>query len=395
MTHTTIYTLFMPPQNCYGDFGLLCGFTAAPQVLRQIQRTFSSEVNRPSLAAFIHPTINAISDVPGLAWMWMNKKKDYKLLHAKVALLGFRKRDDAGYVIRLAVSTGNWTQDPLTTSIDLYWHIDVDTNDPDPQSVSDIHAAWSMFNWLRKRADCSLINRNFDGYPPDERLASAIKGLGPSTVEPRFIDSRTQALCPQVVERIGLRNSNDKLVKANSLILGSGYYESEGSNECSLPERLRKKLVKEGMLISRNAWLDLFLNPASCQGLAAHASTLIEKGWSLRRPFSQLHGSEGKLHAKFVLLATGEPQIRGRLYLGSGNLSKAGFEQAAKHGGNLEAGVVVDVPKGLKWNGKYGISRLLPLQFKDTVEPAILQNGEDLTPPEEPPSMPPESARLP
>ena len=118
--HTTLYTLFMPPEGCFGDFGLVCGFTATPQVLGQIRRSFTGEMARPVLAAFIHPTVNAVSDIPGLAWMWM-RKQGYSLLHAKVALLGFRGQGGDGYVIRLAVSTGNWTQDPLTDSIDLFW----------------------------------------------------------------------------------------------------------------------------------------------------------------------------------------------------------------------------------------------------------------------------------
>jgi hypothetical protein len=71
MQNTTLYSLFMPPEDCYGDFGLMCGFTATRQVLGQIRRTFTGEMARPVLAAFIHPTVNAISDVPGLAWMWM------------------------------------------------------------------------------------------------------------------------------------------------------------------------------------------------------------------------------------------------------------------------------------------------------------------------------------
>lgn len=131
MHNNTLYSLFMPPENYYGDFGLVCGFTATRQVLGQIRRTFSGEVARPVLAAFIHPTINAVSDIPGLAWMWMKlQDRGYNLLHAKVALLGFRRRGGEGYVIRLAVSTGNWTQDPLTDSVDLFWLIDVDTASP-------------------------------------------------------------------------------------------------------------------------------------------------------------------------------------------------------------------------------------------------------------------------
>lgn len=143
------------------------------------------------------------------------------LLHAKVALLGFRKRGGDGYVIRLAVSTGNWTQDPLTRSIDLFWSIDLDSAVPDAQDIADIRAAHEMFGWLRERADCALIERSFDGHRPDALLEAAITALPTSSARPRFIDSRNQALFPQVVERLGTKK------KADRLILGSGYFESD------------------------------------------------------------------------------------------------------------------------------------------------------------------------
>lgn len=383
--HTTLYTLFMPPPDCFGDFGLMCGFTATPQVLRQIRSTFAGELARPALAIFIHPTVNAVSDIGGLAWMWMRlRDRGYNLLHAKVALLGFRRRTDDGYVVRLVVSTGNWTEDPLTGSVDLFWSIDVDINAADMRDIADLRAAWAMFDWLRERADCTLIERDYDGHRPDARLAAAISQLPPSTVVSRFIDSREHPLFPQVVDRIGTRK------KANRLILGSGYFESAGTGDAGLPERLRRALERSKTL-SRNSSLDLFLNPQACQGIASRAAMLADAGWILRRSISALHGEDARLHAKFVLLASGDKEVTGRLYLGSGNLSRNGFETAASAGGNLEAGVVVDVPEGLSWRGRKGICSLLPIQFSETVTPNMLQPGDGFIHPDEPVALPPVS----
>lgn len=384
--NTTLLTLFMPPENCFGDFGFVCGFTATPQVMGQIRRTFTGEMARPVLAAFIHPSINPISDIPGLAWMWMRLfERGYNLLHAKVALLGFRKRNEDGYVIRLAVSTGNWTQDPLTGSIDLFWSIDLQTDTHVDQDITDIQAAWAMFDWLRQRGDCTLIEREYDGALPYARLQAEISALPASSSQPRFIDSRSEALLPQVVDRLGMRK------KADRLILGSGYFEAEGDGGAGLPERLRKALVAKKHL-SESATLDLFLNPLTCQGLAQRAPALTAAGWNLRRPASAFHGEEGRLHAKFVLLASGQDEVAGRVYIGSGNLSRNGFEKAAAEGGNLEAGVVVDLPKGLKWrrrkDSKGGLAALLPIQFNTTVELSTLQPGSGFVPPEEPTSLP-------
>lgn len=390
--NTTLLTLFVPPDNCFGDFGFFCGFTATHRVMEQVRRNFAGEMARPALAAFIHPTINAISDIPGLAWMWMRlSDRGYNLLHAKVALLGFRKRNKDGkdgYVIRLAVSTGNWTQDPLTNSIDLFWSIDLQTDKQVDQDIADIQAAWDMFDWLRNRGDCTLIEREYDGALPYGRLEAEIRALPKSTLQPRFIDSRSQALLPQVVERMGMRK------KADRLILGSGYFEAEGDGSAGLPERLRKSLVA-AKLLKESANLDLFLNPLSCQGLALRGPALTAAGWNLRTAISALHGKEGRLHAKFVLLASGQDEVVGRVYIGSGNLSRNGFETAANSGGNLEAGVIVDLPKGLKWSrrkdSKGGLAALLPIQFNDTVAPSALQPGSGFVPPEMPASLPPVS----
>lgn len=384
---TTLYTLFMPPENCMGDFGFISGFAATKQVLDRVKRTFSGEVARPALAAFIHPTVDALSDIPGLAWMWMRlEQRGYNLLHAKVALLGFRQRESQGYVIRLVVSTGNWTQDPLTDSIDLFWSIDVDLAQPNEQDCSDIRAAWKMFSWLRGKADCSLIEQEYDGYRPDVLLAQAVAQLPKTKLTPRFIDSRTRPLLPQVTERVG------GLTKANRLIVGSGYFEAAGDGDAGLLERLREALVQDNAL-TKSAELDLFLNPLSCQGIAERATALTNRGWTLRQAFSAQHGEDGRLHAKFVLLAklNANEEVKGSLYLGSGNLSKVGFETAASSGGNLEAGVVLDLPNNVPWRGKNGISKMLPLQFENTVTLQALRSGDEFVVPEEPTEQPPVS----
>jgi hypothetical protein len=102
----SLLTLFAPPEGYIGDFGMLCGFTASRDVLDRIARTFSGDGSRPRLAAFIHPTAAAVTDVPGVAWMHFRPRPPFRILHAKVALLGFRAPD--GYCLLRGFSTGNW-----------------------------------------------------------------------------------------------------------------------------------------------------------------------------------------------------------------------------------------------------------------------------------------------
>lgn len=379
----SLYSLFLPPQGFMGDFGLFCGFTAAPDILAQIKRRFSPEVTRPALAAFIHPTVNAISDVPGLAWMWMTPNpRDYRLLHAKVALLGFRNRDADRYMIRLAVSTGNWTQDPLTNSIDMFWSINLDLSGRiDLQAVADIRAAWAMFDWLRARADTSLIDRDYDGLRPEGLLKAAIEGLAASDRQPRFIDSRDAPLSTQVIARLA------KGPRLNRLVIGSGFFESENTNDESVPERLRRDLVKNRSFDPEGLGY-LTLNPEACQGLASRAEAL--NGWTLCRPQAPHHPADAKLHAKFIAMAKEGESGEGRLYIGSGNLSRIGFETSARAGGNLEAGVVFETGK-LPWHaGKQDdIRKHLPTDFDSIVQIGTLAPGSDFQRPAELDSLPP------
>jgi hypothetical protein len=206
-----------------------------------------------------------------------------------------------------------------------------------------------------------------------------------SDLRPRFIDSRTEALMPQVVDRLKSKR------QCNRLIIGAGFYESSGNGE-TVPERLRRILVERSLLESATG-AELVVNPDACQGLAQAAERLVGTGWRLRRPASALHGGiDTKLHAKFVLLASGwgnEP-CTGRLYLGSGNMTPPGFERAASAGGNLEAGVVIELPPGLQWrrDGRNGIHRRLPIGGTDDIVLSDLQGGPDFERPDEPETLP-------
>ncbi|WP_347917127.1 hypothetical protein [Paracoccus marcusii] len=386
MMSESLYSLFLPPEGYLGDFGLFCGFTASPDTLAQIKRRFSPEASRPALAAFIHPTTNAISDVPGLAWIWMDPARPgYNLLHAKVALLGFRQRHEDRYLIRLAVSTGNWTQDPLTDSIDMYWSLDLDPHRrPASQSIADIRSAWSLFNWLRQRGDTSLIARSYDGLRPDAMLAAAITGLPESEATPRFIDSRQNALMEQVIDRLSRGR------KQNHLIVGSGFFEGKNNSAESVPERVRRRLMERGKL-AVDCISYLTLNATACQDLASRAPQMQD--WYIRAPRSPAHQPNAKLHAKFIAVTnrgSSEDRVQGKVYLGSGNLSRMGFEIAARRGGNLEAGVVFDV-SDLQWrkNSRNDIRKYLPIDFDEPIQPASLLPGSDFERPEEPESQPP------
>jgi hypothetical protein len=409
--NSSLLDLFIPPQGYFGDFGMLCGFTASREVLQQLKNRFSGDTSRPVLAAFIHPTPNAISDIPGLAWAWMEpnlSKRGYALLHAKVALLGFRQRDIgadvAGYVIRLAVSTGNWTQDPLTNSIDLYWAIDLDTSsiENNTQNCIDVLEAWKLFEWLRDpiRSNTGLLLQEYDGRLTDQYLSWWIEQIQRQTGDlkdkpkPRFIDNHAgTGLMTQVVGRM-----KDYRGKRNRLIIGSGFFESEKNNKTkpTVPERIKEELESK---LSNNIVSEIILNQGACQRLADDdVKARLKNKWILKKPNSMQHTDVAKLHAKFVLLASDSDtdECKGQLYLGSGNMTEPGFVNSAGSHGNLEAGVVFNLPKGLSWSNKKGLKKiatLLPIGGA-IIEPENISAGADFEVPIEPDAIPPVSYLL-
>jgi hypothetical protein len=417
--NSSLLDIFIPPDEYFGDFGFICGFTATRTALTQIKSKFSGDTCRPVLAAFIHPTVESISDIPGLAWIWMStdkKKRGFSLLHAKVALLGFRQINEEKYIIRLAVCTGNWTEDPLTTSIDLFWSIDLDiTNlESHPQECLDVLAAWDFFNWLREsiRSDDTLLRRTYDGIIPGKNLEKKIGKIKKITknnhaekLQARFIDTRKDSLIEQVIYRM---KSYKPRTKVDRLIIGSGFFES-GNNltsETNIPETIRKKLKNK---LNDNASLEIVLNQDACQGIKDIFKDLqqpsrqlpVRLGWKFKRPQSAHHKQNAKLHAKFILLASGTAQkheCSGQIYLGSGNMTIPGFMQKASGTrGNLEAGVVFNLPNGLTWTKPTkeknvkpnSIYNFLPLSDEAITDNTVIESGPPFEKPTEPNCTPP------
>ena len=388
----SLLSLFTPPDGFAGDFGMLCGFTASREVLDRLRRNFTADTARPRLAAFLHPTPQAATDVPGVAWMHF-RETPFGLLHAKVALLGFRRGAD--YRLRLIVSTGNWTAEPLTTSIDMFWSGDLDCTAPDPQLAADIRAAARMFAALEGWADTEILERRFDGAVPPRRWRDAVAALEDDGTPPRFLHSVQRPIRAQLMERLERRK---KEVRFRHLVIGSGYFEAgHGKAGGDLLQEIEGELLKRKCLAKRTE-KDLVLNPAQCQGIVEQAAALAADGWKFRKPRSP-HDKDGKLqshlHAKFLFLAEekgGGPIGDARLFIGSANFSRKGLESTAS-GGNIEAGILLVPDRNLSWrklkNRLSTMAQHLPFDPESNVKPSELSAGRDFEAPVTPPPPPP------
>jgi hypothetical protein len=371
--------LFEPPQGFVGRFGWLCGYSAGADFLELAaerfthltapRRAFNGTVVLGLLLDPGQPQIAPV-DVPGLLHLPMRSpaNRQFALLHAKVALLGFRHEKDAtSWRLRVIVSTGNWTQQTLEESLDLAWSVDLDRsalNEPTPairQAQSDIAAASNFLGYVREHFDTLVLEHgargNAESGPHElDAWVSAAVADAPKRAS-RFFDNRRASLLQQLPAQVGHACGKD--LARNYLAMGSGFYEGAEERRArpTVPERI-VELLQGGsgsaVLLTTKPEVNLFVNPLACQGMAVFARKLPQR-WSLHRPFRSdcPPWRRGTLHAKFIFSANwrqdAEYCASAWLYLGSGNLTNPGFANAAhRERGNLEAGVVTSV-EGVRW----------------------------------------------
>ncbi len=387
MRRETILSCFAPLEGFDGDFGWVCGFTATAQVLADMADRFTAGTRRrrPSLGIFLHPPERHLPLRQGVTVLFPRRgvPLGFNLLHAKVALLSFIGRDAS--MLRLVVSTGNWTHDPMGSSLDLFWITEWRSDaasaaqQANDQAAADIRAASAMFSWLRPRFDTSLLELDTGNGSAERRLVDAIAGMtGGEQLAPRFIDTRREALDEQVLRMVVAERGPAR----RRVVMGSGYFETGEDAEVGVLTEFVARLRDAGVA-TKTCSVDLVLNADACQGLAAQAEELGQLGWKLRPPIHRdMPGA--KLHAKFIFSASGGDWCsRPWCYIGSGNLSGIGFTRSAGAGGNLEAGVTFFPTEALRWAGvdDAAVGNRLPVDFRNETKPHSLIAGEDYRPP--------------
>jgi hypothetical protein len=413
---------FEAPDDYLGSFGWLCGYSADALFLNDAIERFTRESQAQraargslSLALMLDPGQPAIGpvEVPGLVHLpllSLNSRK-FRLLHAKVALLGFRHVcGDGRWRIRLLVSTGNWTRQTVEDSLDLAWSIDLNMEDvaaPNEEVAlrcADVKAATLMFRYLQGQFDLRLLDAGVaPHYGPtqearealDRWLNMCIKRAGGKV---RFRDNRQRsflAQLPDAIKDCGAEGGR------NYLAMASGFFESQlGERQGAVPSVLSSIVsrLSEEKLLTRSARINLFVNPLACQGVAGALDALNAQGWKVW-PADQMEAVFGKhggraLHAKFLFSAGrrsgSDACLSAWVYLGSGNLTHPGFaSRMSTQGGNLEAGVIF-APKGLEWGeganvaSTMAVERFLPIrQAAEITHGAGLCAGERLPPTED------------
>lgn len=406
---------FEAPEGFRGEFGWLCGYSADPDFMDDAverftrwtkhQRAYAGQI---ALAMMLDPGNRQITptDVPGVVHLPAKSgRKPFRLLHAKVAVLGYRHESDADrWIVRLIVATGNWTDATLEQSLDLVWSIEINSEQITSgeqevrQTCADIQAAWRFLRWLREHFDTRLTD-----YVPPEReetpsfvaqrhLVEWLDRIGEKagSMKPRFVDNRKHSLLAQLPSLI---DQDSGTRRRNYLAMGSGFFESASAGHEGIPTILNVIAgnLHESGLLTAEPEVDVFVNPAGCQAVAGAANAIQQAGWSIRaagKP-DYFGNTQRSLHAKFIFSASyrsnSETCNNPWLYLGSGNLTGPGFgNPMSTNGGNLEAGVVF-VLEPLCWDASKNIPpeawvcNRLPIQWENAIEePAKLAVGSDM-----------------
>ncbi|WP_128730966.1 hypothetical protein [Pseudoalteromonas sp. PS5] len=399
---------FISPAGYAGMFGLIVGYSADVHFLNTAIEKFTLQTTMQRayqgamrLALVLDPRRAQLSPTacPGLIHLPFRSegKRNFNLLHSKVALLGFKSLASDDHLFRLVVSTGNWTRQTLEDSLDFVWSIDVDLRSDDKQGIADIAAAYHLLSDILTNVDTRIFNPaagNIHGivggrdYYNFHRILTGIKRT--QGIKARFFDNRTQALCAQLAPLIK-HHSGDK--KRNLLLLGSGFYEnSEHRGSPKVLSHIHNTLLEQGLL-SLGAQKHIVVNPDSCQAVAHSFGSLIKDKWQVYLAYDPL-SKQGKqsrsLHGKFIFSAYKQRNRdscgQAWVYLGSGNLTKPGFTQKASYsGGNLEAGIVFS-PKGLTWGGEDNPDSAISNKFPVCLEKEYqvtdlnsLQSGSEFT----------------
>lgn len=405
---------FEAPEDYTGHFGWLCGYSAdalflddAAERFTRLTRSQRAYQGRIALAVLLDPGNPPISlpDAPGVAHLPIvdYANKPFRLLHAKVALLGFRHQENhSQWQLRLLVSTGNWTRQTLEESLDLVWRIDITSESishPDAgarQNCADIEVAWDLLAWIQQFFDTRLLKVSVNGHRSETMNAAQLvnqwidacskKAQG----RPRVFDNRTKSLLSKLPEKI--KDCGE--VKRNYLAMGSGFYEAS-ADPADLPEVPVSILetLRDASLLTANSEVDLYVNPTACQAIAAAVKPLQARGVTIRSAAipSGVFGEDAQrtLHAKFLFSANYRANSNactsGWVYLGSGNLTHPGFANKMSGGaGNFEVGVVFATgslywEKSKEAQDDQVVTNLLPIQWSDGIDDATqLFAGSDM-----------------
>jgi hypothetical protein len=355
----SLLSLFLPPSDeLTGIFGLLSGYSASEDFLETAIDNFtqSSSYERGSrgllnLIVFLDKRQRPIQGIPGLYHaLYSGTDRDFSLMHAKVGILAFAK-DGYNPVkhIRVFVSTGNWTRAGMVKSMDLVWKLDM-----------DILKECKKEDWVEVQRILDFFKMLIISYPIINSMHAELDKLlnivpFKFSVEElessRFISTfdEHQSKKNNMLELICHKfKRKDGVPRFNIMLCGSGFYEDKNDDKLlEVFKEVEEQLAPIAFTKQLNGYVAINgIDRWKFKELSEQEGRI---SWSIARikDYKNKGNSERQhLHAKFIFggnLRNGK-YTQGKLYLGSGNLSKKGLLFSLNNSnGNVEAGVVLEL----------------------------------------------------
>lgn len=360
---TALVEMFQPPEGLFGHQAVLTAFTATEQFLEEAVLRFTGlskrrRAVRGATSVFLmldaqrtkrRREILRPGQVPALFELSPGPALTETLLHAKVAVLTFgRTRSGPPTHARLLVTTANWTDTSAAHQLELLWHVDAQlARGPERGAATDRADIAAAADFIES------VARHFVMAPDiRNKFASTLSFLRedrPQIAARRFLHSlrqsqRADGRYVPLLEQLRERAPVDRDRPRDFLLCGSGFFE-EPTNKAAKPEVLARLENLPGLRLKEK---NVVVNPDRVGAIAEWDAG--EDGWNVVEATDPLAKGR-KLHAKYIYVGRrwGESARDGWLYLGSGNLTKRGLLLApfSKERGNIEAGVVLELPDKL------------------------------------------------
>ena len=380
----SLLSLFIPPKETLrGTFGLLSGYSATQDFMEMALDNFTSRSSLErgtrgglNMALFLDKRKVQIQ-VQGLYHaLFSSHKSGFSLMHAKVGCLAFARSEHSPIeILRIFISTGNWTRSGMLENLDHVWKLDIDLKSANSADLVEVRKVLEFFKRLT------------DFYPIIDAVRTKIgeiEKLVPNNFSADdFKNARFFSTFEDnsMLNEIQIRINKPDNKGYNTIFCGSGFFEDVDDGEnLRVFNELETKLIK-GSAFTRNPDRLVIINQIDkwkFKSLAARDKDC----WSVH-PFEDYKLKENQrrffLHSKFIFCGYyhNGNYTRGSMYLGSGNLTKKGLLYNIKNPeGNIEAGVVISLTsegKQLCQNlcigaKEYKLDELVKAEIKSSME---------------------------
>lgn len=378
MDNCSLLQCFDPPEGYVGQTCICCALSADQDFMQDAMGRFTKHRLFDGAASIYlmldkTGTLLDTQTIKGLVQYQAKFDEKIYIQHAKVALMQFGSNRKAlglefssDIIWRIVVSTGNWTKASACNNIEIVWKADLCVNDisnVDEQLFSDVLSVADFFKKLSTHYVISLPGKGAGLWKRAAQMFACIESFRNSFKTPKLPESRFISS----VEGLPLMKSIETRFKdgvtRNFIQIGSGFYEQDtNKDKPEIIKRLDCFLKECPGFTKRCRWKRIVVNRKSAGQLKSWDAKNRD-GWRLYDIKDPIKIKDEKLqrdflHAKYICLANHSNDknregvfCNSKFYIGSGNLSIKGLMSAYGVGydnhpgaGNIEAGIVVDVP---------------------------------------------------